>query len=54
MNSVSYAPERLEGESFEQYKMRRAMGNAQIKVNAKGRMFWNSQEQGTYIKAKAQ
>lgn len=54
MNNVSYAPNRLDGESFEQYQMRRAMGNAQIKMNANGRLIWDSKELGTYIKAKSQ
>ncbi len=46
--------QRREGESFEDYKKRRAEDNAQTKRDkmAIGRKFWNSSKLGTYRKPK--
>ncbi len=43
--------ERLEGESFEDYKERRKQHNKEIKKKLKPKMFWPSR-QGTYIRPK--
>lgn len=43
-----FTPQRLEGESFEDYQERRWMGNRRAKMMRKGIMFWNSKEKGTY------
>ena len=43
---------RLDGEVFETYTKRRQAARKQLKLNAKGRMLWNSREKGQYIKAK--
>jgi len=48
-----HVPQRLEGESFDDYVKRRTLSNLNIKYNRKnGKMFWNSSELGTYVKAK--
>lgn len=48
-----HVPQRLEGESFDDYVKRRELSNMNNKYNRKnGKMFWNSREQGTYVKAK--
>lgn len=43
---------RLDAEVFETYKKRQLAARKQQKLNAKGRMLWNSREKGTYNKAK--
>lgn len=43
---------RLDGEVFETYTKRRKAAREQQKLNAKGKMLWNSRENGTYNKAK--
>lgn len=40
---------RIEGESFEDYKLRRRNANSALKLYLKGQYIW---EKGTYIKAK--
>lgn len=48
-----HVPQRLEGESFDDYVKRRQLSNMNIKYNRKnGKMFWDSREKGTYVKAK--
>jgi hypothetical protein len=48
-----HVPQRLEGESFDDYVKRRELSKMNTKYNRKnGKMFWNSKEQGTYVKAK--
>ena len=48
-----HVPQRLEGESFDDYIKRRTLSNMNIKYNRKnGKMFWNSREKGTYVKEK--
>jgi hypothetical protein len=48
-----HVPQRLEGESFDDYVKRRELSKMNIKYNRKnGKMFWNSSEKGTYVKAK--
>lgn len=48
-----HVPQRLEGESFDDYVKRRTLSNLNIKYNRKnGKMFWNSSELGTYVKVK--
>lgn len=48
-----HVPQRLEGESFDDYVKRRELSNMNNKYNRKnGKMFWNSREKGTYVKAK--
>jgi len=41
------SPERLEEESFEDYKRRRKAGNAYVN-QTRTKMFWDSYNQGTY------
>lgn len=41
---------RLDGEVFETYKKRQLAARKQQKLNAKGRLLWNTREKGTYIK----
>lgn len=53
-----FTPERLEGESFDEYQMRRDMAKQRLKQMSKGKMFWNSRpEPGkkgvTYQKSEA-
>jgi hypothetical protein len=43
---------RLDGEVFETYTKRRQAARKQQKLNAKGKMLWNSREKGTYVQAK--
>jgi len=43
---------RKEDESFEQYWKRRKKQQLVDKAYAKGRLFWDSKTQGTYIKPK--
>jgi hypothetical protein len=37
-----FVPERLEGESFDEYQMRRYMAKQRLKQMSKGKLFWNS------------
>lgn len=47
-----HAPQRLIGESFDNYVKRRKLSNMNIKHNCKnGNVFWNSSEMGTFMKA---
>ena len=54
-----FVPQRLEGESFDTYQMRRYMANMRLKAMAKGKLIHNSRpgevgEKGvTYRKAEA-
>lgn len=41
-------PERLEGESYEDYKRRRKAGNDYVK-HTRTKMFWDSYNNGTYV-----
>jgi hypothetical protein len=43
-------PERMKGETQEQYKLRRLTEKALIKVGSKGRILWPSKKEGTFIK----
>jgi hypothetical protein len=49
-------PERLEGESYETYQLRRLESKAVRKMNAKGNLVWNSRPNpgkgSTYVKPK--
>lgn len=46
------APYRLEGEKYEDYKLRRKLAKQAIKQYLRGTVVWNSSVQGTYIKNK--
>ena len=54
-----FVPQRLEGESFDEYQMRRYMANQRLKQMAKGKLIHNSRPNGlkekgdTYVKAVA-
>ena len=51
---VSFNPERLDGETFEQYKLRRKLIAVSIKSYLRGRPVWRSEKNGkgvTYVKA---
>jgi hypothetical protein len=37
-----FVPQRLEGESFDEYQMRRYMAKQRLKQMAKGKLFWES------------
>ena len=37
-----FVPQRLEGESFDEYQMRRYMAKKRLKQMAKGKLFWDS------------
>ena len=41
-----FAPQRLEGESFDEYQMRRYMANVRLKAMAKGKLVFNSRPGG--------
>lgn len=49
-------PERLEGESYETYQLRRLESRAVRKMNARGNLVWNSRPNpgkgSTYVKPK--
>ena len=45
-----FASQRLEGESYSDYCERRKVAHYRLHLDAKGKMFWNSKEQGTYRK----
>ena len=47
-----YEPSRYEGESYQDYKDRRAVAKHNVKAMRKGIMFWDSHRQGTYRKTK--
>lgn len=44
-----FIPQRMEGESFTDYKERRLVANYKLHMMAKGNLIWNS-KQGTYRK----
>ncbi len=44
-----FIPQRMEGESFADYKERRLVANYKLHMMAKGNLIWNS-KQGTYRK----
>ena len=43
---------RLEGETYEEYKVRRKLAKEAIKQYLRGTVVWNSSVQGTYIRPK--
>lgn len=43
-----FQPQRLENESFADYKERRLVARYKNHMNAKGRLIWDSKAQGTY------
>lgn len=45
-----FIPQRMEGESFADYKERRLVANYKLHMMAKGTLFWDSRNQGTYRK----
>lgn len=45
-------PERLEGETYEQYKVRRKAGNDFVK-NTRTKMFWDSYYKVPYVKKRS-
>ena len=46
-----FAPQRLEDEGYIDYCERRKVAHYRLHLDAKGKMIWNSREQGTYRKA---
>ena len=54
-----FVPQRLEGESFDEYQMRRQIANLRLKAMAKGKLVFDSRPNGwkekgvTYVKAEA-
>lgn len=50
--TFSFVGQRLEGESFADYKERQKTIKTKQEQNAKGTLFWDSRNRGTYIKAK--
>jgi hypothetical protein len=51
-NSNLHQPQRLNGESYEAYIVRRKASNTLNKLVRKGFMFWNPGEKGTFRKNK--
>jgi len=47
-----FQPQRLQDETFEQYKERRLVANYKNHLMNKGRMIWDSSKQGTYKASK--
>jgi hypothetical protein len=47
-----FVPQRLENESFSDYKDRRLVAKYKVHQMAQGNLIWNSKEQGTYRKVK--
>lgn len=45
-----FRPERLEGETYEEYRIRRITAHKFNKMNAKGVLIWNSAGKNTYVK----
>ena len=45
-----FQPQRLEGESFENYQLRRITARKYNKLEAKGVLVWDSMAKGTYRK----
>jgi len=45
-----FVPQRLEGESFSDYKERRLVANYKLHQMAQGKLIWDSRNQGTYRK----
>ena len=50
LKKKGYFMKRNEGESFEAYRNRRASEKTRINNYLKGRLVWNSHDQGTYIR----
>ena len=48
-----FQPQRLENESFVDYKERRLVAKYKNQMNAKGRLIWDSKANGTYQKKAA-
>ena len=48
----THAPQRMEGESFFDYKQRRIASRKAVALMKKGIVFWNSGKSGTYINPK--
>ena len=46
-----FAPQRLQGETYQDYKERRLVAHYKLHEMSKGRLIWNSREQGTFRKA---
>lgn len=46
-----HIPERMENEDFSDYQDRRIASQMFVKEIKRGTYFWNSTEQGTYIKS---
>lgn len=47
-------PARNEGESFEDYKIRREFNATRLKIELKGKLFHDSSNKNTYVKPKEQ
>ena len=45
-----FAPQRLQNESFEEYKERRLVAKHKLEQMSAGKLIWDSRNQGTYIK----
>jgi hypothetical protein len=45
-----FIPQRLETESFADYKERRLVANYKLHQMAQGKLIWDSRKQGTYRK----
>ena len=46
--NLLFQPQRLETETFDEYKVRRKNANEQLQQFSKGRLIWNTREYGTY------
>lgn len=46
--SLLFQPQRLENESFGEYKVRRKKANEKLHDLSKGRVIWNTREYGTF------
>ena len=49
-----YEPSRYGGETYQEYKDRRAVAKHNVKTMRKGVMFWDSHKMGTYRKKKTE
>ena len=49
MKSNTHTPERLEGETMQQYRARRELSRTKQQA---GRLLWDSYSRGTYFKSK--
>jgi hypothetical protein len=45
-----YVPQRVEKESYSDYKGRRKLAKMAVKIVRKGKVFWDSGSSGTYYK----